>query len=405
MQRASKAIRLELLIRWPVLIPKERRVLAIRLSPDSMSGEDCGHIESDVRVERVGEGNYTKVRITPARAHWQNRDWLHVDVLVGPSVRLLAKLSLRILATAAVQQQVIEKLKPTGLRLWVRNRAGFRIAEAVTGTSGYIVPEFIIPAIDFSAFTAPFRVVQIFELITPTGRLELSRQTITLGRQDLKLRGLPTSLEDPRLFSQPGNYRLVARLEQREIAQFPFEFISEAELLSRVKVPRIEILAHARRGESSPGLTTLNWEDHKGFQAAIEITSNTIAPDILVPCSVCVRDGSCVVQQEDIVFPADRVSRTIKLRPVEFGGTGLQSQPKPARLTVAVTIGGQEKACAFILVLPPERITNFEGQLSFEVTELPFDEREYCQIVQRLGLQEQAQSNRRFWRWLQTKLS
>src|SRR5947207_7082402 len=170
----AEAIRLELLIRWPVLIPKERRVLAIRLSPDSMSGEDCGHIESDVRVERVGEGNYTKVRITPARAHWQNRDWLHVDVLVGPSVRLLAKLSLRILATAAVQQQVIEKLKPTGLRLWVRNRAGFRIAEAVTGTSGYIVPEFIIPAIDFSAFTAPFRVVQIFELITPTGRLELS---------------------------------------------------------------------------------------------------------------------------------------------------------------------------------------------------------------------------------------
>jgi hypothetical protein len=152
-------------------------------------------------------------------------------------------------------------------------------------------------------------------------------------------------------------------------------------------------------------VTTLHWEDHKSFQACIEVTSPAIAPDTLVPCTAYIRDGPNVLQREDIVFPLDRFSRKITLEPVHFGMPGLQTQPKPARLSVSVTINGTEKACALVLVLPPERITNFEGQLTFEVDDLPFDEAEYSQIVHRLGLQTQADPRRGFWQWLQTKLS
>jgi hypothetical protein len=284
------------------------------------------------------------------------------------------------------------------------NPAGCRLADAVTATSGSVVPDFVIAASEFGAFIPPFEATQTLELVSPTGRVELDRQQILIGGKSLKFRGPPVHLEDKGLFPQPGNYRLEARIAQRVIAQFPFQFLSEAGLLHQVKVPRIQIDAHTRAGDSVPGVTTLRWEEHKGFQASIEIKSEMTAPGTLAVCTACIRDGGLVRQREEIAFPMDRVSRSIKLEPVQFGRSWLQAQPRPARLSLDVTIGGEEKASAFVLVLPPERITNFEGQLSFEVKELPFDELEYSQIVQRLGLRDPAQPTRGFWQWLQAKL-
>ena len=66
---------------------------------------------------------------------------------------------------------------------------------------------------------------------------------------------------------------------------------------------------------------------------------------------------------------------------------------------------GQEQASAFVLVLPPERISNFEGQLTFDAAEVPFDELEYHQLVQRLGLYEGTNPRRGWWQWLRARLS
>jgi hypothetical protein len=317
----------------------------------------------------------------------------------------MARLSVRVLDTAAVQQRVLDTLRASRLRLWISNPTGCRLADAVTAASGSLVPEFVIADSEFGAFIPPFEAILTLDLISPIGRIELGRQRILIGGKSLKFRGPPVHLEDKHLFPQPGNYRLEAKVGQRNIVQFNFRFVSEAGLLRQVKVARIQIDAHTRAGESVPGVTTLRWEEHKGFQASLEIKSEMTAPRTLAVCTACIRDGSVVLQREEIAFPMDRVSRSIKLEPVQFGRSWLQARPRPARLTLEVTIGGEEKASAFVLVLPPERITNFEGQLSFDVKELPFDELEYSQIVQRLGLRDQAQPNRGFWQWLQTKLS
>jgi hypothetical protein len=399
---SAEELRLELLIRKPMLLRKARESLGIRLSPHPGCGNSRDPAVRGLGVRHLGRG-IIELRVSLPRASWVNRECLHFEIR-SPK-RPMTSFDIRILDTVAAQQRVIDDLRASRLQLWVSNRTGFHVANAVAASSGSLVPEFLIPGSEFGALIPTSNAVLTIELITPTGHFELNRQPIQVGGKVLRFRGPAVHLGNTQLFAQPGNYRLVARIGERAIGQFPFQFVSEADLVRQIEIPRIQIQAQARTGETITGVTTLHWEEHKGFQACIEVKSEMTAPDMLVPCTTCILDGNKVLKQEEVVFPLERVSRTIRLQPIEFGESGLQSQPKPARLSVSVSIGGEEKARAFVLVLPPERITNFEGQLSFEVNELPFDELEYDQIVQRLGLPDQGHCRRGLWRWFQTKLS
>jgi hypothetical protein len=401
---SAEEFRLELFIRGPWLRWRISQGLGIRITRDQSARISHPDEIGDLRVRHLGRGLIKVCARVPANS-LLDREWLHFEIYFGTARLALSRVELRVLGNEAAQHRLIESLRACCLRLWLCNRTGFRPARAVAASSGSLVPEFTLPASEFAAFVPPFKALLTLELLSPAGRFELNRQPIELGREAVRFRGREVPLDETRLFGQPGNYRLVARIGGRQIAQLPFQFLSQADLLLQILIPRIEIHAQTRNGECVPGVTTLHWEDHKSFQACIEVTSPAIAPDTLVPCTAYIRDGPNVLQREDIVFPLDRFSRKITLEPVHFGMPGLQTQPKPARLSVSVTINGTEKACALVLVLPPERITNFEGQLTFEVDDLPFDEAEYSQIVHRLGLQTQADPRRGFWQWLQTKLS
>jgi len=74
-------------------------------------------------------------------------------------------------------------------------------------------------------------------------------------------------------------------------------------------------------------------------------------------------------------------------------------------LSLDVSSNGKTAASTLVLVLPPERITTCEGQLRFEVTDLPFDEAQYSQIVHRLGLRDLPPPPHGLLQWLRTKLN
>lgn len=396
---SAEELRLELLFRRPFWMSRKEPALGIRL----MSRKSGEPILNDLRVAQLGKRRLIALRVSLPQRCWVNQESLYFEIVMGSPAQILTRLAIPVLNLSAIQQRLVDNLRVSGPRLWVSNRAGCWIADAVTTGSGSLVPEFTIQACQLSVFIPPVEVVQTLELVSSAGSMEVDRRKIRIGSDDLKYYGPAMPLDDTRVFAQPGQYSLISRIEGRELARTPFQLLSEAELLHRVEVSRVQINAETRTGESVPGITTLRWEEHKGFRAAIDIKSEITAPAVLVPCTTCIRNGSTVLQQEQIVFPLDRTSRTVKLQPVWFGGSGLQTQPKPARLNLAVSINGDEKASTFVLVLPPERITNFEGQLSFEVKELPFDELEYRQIIQRLGVKDPQVPSHGFWRWIQSR--
>ncbi|MGH7968387.1 MAG: hypothetical protein ACREIC_06620, partial [Limisphaerales bacterium] len=71
----------------------------------------------------------------------------------------------------------------------------------------------------------------------------------------------------------------------------------------------------------------------------------------------------------------------------------------PTRLSLNVQLAGETKASLQVVILPPERLTNFEGQLKVDARHLPLDENEYDQIIRGLGVLEGGAPRRRFWRW------
>jgi hypothetical protein len=53
-----------------------------------------------------------------------------------------------------------------------------------------------------------------------------------------------------------------------------------------------------------------------------------------------------------------------------------------------------------VVVLPPEKLTNFEGQLNLEARQLPVDEFEYDQIIHGLGVRDSELAEGPSWRKL-----
>jgi hypothetical protein len=99
-------------------------------------------------------------------------------------------------------------------------------------------------------------------------------------------------------------------------------------------------------------------------------------------------------------LPLDRASQLMRLQRLDLVALGLPPRNKPRRLTLTVQIEGEQKAAAQVVVLPPERLTNFEGQLNIEARQLPLDDFEYDQIIHGLGLKDTELSARPPWRKL-----
>ena len=397
-------LELDFSVCWPPRFNGQKRTVGIRWIPEEGQGSLAGAPPISYELKQSCSRHKTKVRMRISGPVPPVYERLNFELVEGPQARPFAQLKFGLLNAAAVEHRLLQSLKGRDLRLWAQNRAGCYPAQAVGATSGFLVAEFAVPPSDWSAF-APRVVTSLkLELVSPIGRIEVQHQPIIINRDTLAFRSPKLAVSDRRLFPQPGHYSLTASIGQESIAALPFDFIGEADLLRWIKVPHIHVTAQTRAGELLPGLSTLRWEEHRALLASMEISSDICAPDTLVSCTACISEGTVVLRKEDIVFPLDRPSRTIKLEPLEFGVNGLQTQPKPARLRVAVTIAGEEKASVMVLVLPPERITNFEGQLSFEVKELPFDESEYNQIVQRLRVCDYSTPPRGFWGWLQSKI-
>jgi len=107
--------------------------------------------------------------------------------------------------------------------------------------------------------------------------------------------------------------------------------------------------------------------------------------------------GQHFFRPEEFLLPLDRLSRHIRLRRIKlvFPASRLE---KPVRLLVNACIGNHQKASSTLIILPAERIANFEGQLIADVKNLPLDESEYDEILRRLRLLNPPSSRRKFWR-------
>jgi hypothetical protein len=292
---------------------------------------------------------------------------------------------------------LLANLQVEEVRLWSRSGLRCQLGNRFPAGADSVTAELRIANCPLSAFAPPPEEEIGVHLVAENRTTEVERGTVLFSGGRVVWRSRPLAVHGSELFRGPGDYVLLFSIRGREIARAPFRLLTEAELVNQARIAGIETEAETRSGDHVPGLRTLRWEEHQAFRPEIQIESSVLAPNTLVKCIACVLQGTTVLCREEFLVRLDRGIRRVRLRRIELGALGLRAQPRPTRLVISVCLGGEVKASAQVLVLPPERITNFEGQLTFEAGELPFDEAEYEQIAQRLGLEDQVSRRRGFW--------
>lgn len=386
----AERVQVEFSVRWPLLsFGRQGRVSVLELP----SAGRC-------RLEQSDGWRVSRVRAElPARVAGR-QGVVRLAIAEQRQGRSLGMLELQALGRSGTRRLLLEAVKARRLRLWIHSGARSHLGRLVPHSSDFLIPEFTIPGSEFSAFLPACQAPLRLSLLHDDRPRVLSERSLALAGPVLCVKGPAIPLQDASLFPGPGSYCLVASLAGREIARLPFCLVGEAELRRQVKVTRISLGAELRNGRQAQGAGALHWNEHHAIQPRIQIETDIAAPNTLVNCAVQILRDSAPFHREEFLVRLDRACQTVKLQRIELETIGLQFQPRPARLTITVSLDGEQKHARPVPILPAERLTNFEGQLNLEAKDLPLDEAEYERIVQRLGALNQAPPppRRSFWR-------
>jgi len=389
---------------WAVWVFRKRRRVRARLTflPDNQTGGSDAAPNSSVEceLEQINTGRISQVRVFIPQISPRKNSPLTLEILESAGGSLLGRVEIRLLDPTQSRALILASLTADDLRLWIQNGARCCPGYLASVTSGFVIADARFAGSPFTTFTGPLTEELELNLLHGNKTTRVHHEKISFSAQPVNYRSPPIAIQDPELFSEPGDYWFQFQVGGKEIARLKFRLLNDTELVRHVRVTEIQADAETREGETVPRLKTLRWEEHRAFRPALQLENDIPAPNAVANCIVRILQGTTVLHREEFLIRLERGVRRIQLERMELGSPGLLAQPKPTRLVISACIGGEIKASTQLLVLPPERITNFEGQLTFDATDLPFDENEYDQIAQRLGLADEGTSKRGLWGWL-----
>jgi hypothetical protein len=399
---------LVLRVQWPVWWPRKSRKLVayLRGATEARSGgptpDPAGRPRASCQclISQTHDGTAGQVKVVIPDIPWPASGLIYIHILESGLGIELARIEVGLLDPLGARKLLLANLRVEDVRLWTRSEARCQLGNRIPASAHSVVAELRLANCPLGEFAPPAEEEIAVRLVSENRTHELERGTVTFCSGRVVWRSRPLQVHGTDLFSRAGNYAFEFDLGGREIARAPFRLLRDAELVGQLRVTGIETEAETRNGELVPGLRTLRWEEHQAFRPAIDLQVGVLAPNTLVKCIARVLQGTTVLSREEFLLRLDHGTKHLKLKRLELRTLGLRAQPRPTRLVVSICIGGEVKGSAQVLVLPPERITNFEGQLTFEAAELPFDPAEYEQIAQRLGLEDRGARQRGFWGWL-----
>jgi len=378
-------------LRWPLILPGRRRPVRIQLEP-ALLRRACV-IEQRRRWHRID----FRLRFDSLAAEGKP---IRVDVLEEGRERSFGALEVQPVSLADAQRMRLEMLHAQNLRLWVHSHNRRHCLRSIPANSEFLAPEFTLPATPFSAFLPPQASILALTLVAGSHRQLLVERPITLSNRSLTVTGPPLRLRDLGLSELSGPCSLIVSLEGREVGVLPFRIVSQKQVVEQVHVKQIYFAAQRRNGQTARGLKVLRWEEHQAILPWVQIDVPMVSPGTTIRCLVTILHGRKVLRAEEFLLPLDRASQLMRLERLDLVALGLPPRNKPRRLTLTVHIEGEQKAVAQVVVLPPERLTNFEGQLNIEAKQLPLDDFEYDQIIHGLGVKDSELSGRPPWRKL-----
>jgi hypothetical protein len=391
--RSADEVQVSFTVRWPVLVPKSARSLTVKLTAPDTAGkkeiESAGLVAEKIRADDLpgltqesdGGATRAQVRINGRLAAGTKR--IELEVRRRDRPKLLRRIALRLLEPEQAQQLRLQKLRATSHQLRVFSGDCWQTTCQVADSSDFISAEFTIVETSLGSVLPP--VERSIALVIYSGNRALYREDcrVTLNGQPVKIKGRPLGLRGHDIFEGPGSYRVVASIEGRILSSFPFRIVSAREWEQQVKVT-LFVDAESGRGGPTRQKGALTWGKHNAFRPSIKLETTIPAPHNLLKCSLDICLGNAVLQCDTFELRLYQERQQVWFRAFHLRNLGLRMQERRVRLNLVVRVGDEVRAEAPVIILPGNRVANFEGQLTLDPRTECIDEEAYEEIISNL---------------------
>jgi hypothetical protein len=327
----------------------------------------------------------TCVLIRFAPKHLKGVAGLTLEIKHSQTGHVLKRFQLELLDEVRTQLLRLEGVQPQSRRLWVYNGNQRYEADIVVQSNESVRPELTIPASGISGFLPEFKTNATWHLLAGRREFLLEQKTIILGNEAVTIKANSLSLKDQQLFPAPGQYQLLCCVACIEVARFCFRIIDRSKWLQGLKVQQVCLHAETVSERSELERGALIWKKHIAFTPRLELAAPAPAPNETVACRTALRHRGTILQSHKFFVQFDQATKYIVLKHFSLQKLDGSTQGKHLRLELEVYLENDYHGTWPIIVVPYNRISNFEGQLTSNAREFAVDIDAYRDILNRLG--------------------
>ena len=302
---------------------------------------------------------------------------------------LLTEFRFRILAVeeiAPYTETILRaSLKLENARLFAVASGSHYESSAIPDSTEFIAPEFTVRSSGYNRFLLRWPTELKLELQLPGGaRRDLGIFQVVLANEDLTVNWLQVRVAGTTLGRQPGRHQLFVSVAGKQLAGIPFEVLTPAEVIARIKVSDLTVAAIAKSKQRVTNPQSLMAGETSSLEISCQLTVGLLAPGQSAEVTFELHLDDAIVAHKSSAVSLGHQAQPFKLRPVALADLLPHGVTGTKLLTIVVSVAGQPRHRQVITLVCHHRITNFEGQLNVDPHNLDVDDAEYDAILRRL---------------------
>jgi hypothetical protein len=177
--------------------------------------------------------------------------------------------------------------------------------------------------------------------------------------------------------------RLVASIAGRDLATFRFRIVSFREWLDQMKVALL-IHADGWDGQLRREIGALHWSEHAAMNACLRFDTGIPAPNFSVQCVTRIFWGDTELRREEFSLRLGQEPLRVPLAKFDLSELNRSTRSGHVRLNLTIDVEGVRKGAWPVIILPNERLSDFEGQLRCDAADMSLNEEAYSEILGRV---------------------
>jgi hypothetical protein len=375
----------EFTLRKPFLRKLRRQFILVELW-----GLDPPTLQSVTRVELcdLPQRRLARARLRLPDTVQQQKDGIRT-VVVADTGQVLGAFNFHGLdeadLVAYTQDRVLAALRIRKHEIWVQARDIRYRSDRVPASSDQISLLLPLCSTGFNSRVPEWRTSLTLSLAAER-RCVLCEKAIVLSENMSSTHVLSAPVRGSVLADLPaGFHKLVVSLNGRNITSLPLWIVRDAELLNQVRVRELSIDARAADATRAGQVRILRRNTCRSIQPSLLIETGLPAPNTSFPVAVDWSSAGTVLRHDEFTLSLSRSSQRLELPRIDLATLTLPEPALREELVIQVHIAGALKYGARFLILPDERLTNFEGQLKLNADDLEVYDAEYEEILSRIG--------------------